>query len=115
MATGTGLPVPNGAPVLTQAPGGVSGDALFNADSWSRIAASGAKLADSAFDVLKVSEHKAQVGYLADQDVQIQRKQIELRDQYAYDPKGFDTAWSGYRDGKLSEAAPWAVDHVRAR
>jgi hypothetical protein len=115
MATGTGLPIPSSAPVLTQAPGGVSGDALFNADSWNKIAASGAKLADSAGDYLKVSEHKAQVGYLADQDVQIQRKQIELRDQYAYDPKGFDTAWSGYRDGKLSEAAPWAVDHVRAR
>src|SRR5262245_44276206 len=115
MATGTGLPQPNtGGPVLAQAPGGVSGDALFNAASWNQIAASGEKLAGAAGDFLKVSEHKAQVGYLADQDVEIQRKQIELRNEHAYDPQKFDNAWQAYSQGKLSEAAPWAVPHIRS-
>jgi hypothetical protein len=115
MATGTGLPTLNGAPVLAQAPGGVSGDALFNANSWSQIAQSGEKLAKAGGDYLKVAEHKAQVGYLADQDVEIQRKQIELRNQFANDPKGFDAEWSGYAEGKLAEVQPYAVNHVRAK
>lgn len=116
MATGTGLPaVANGAPVLAQAAGGASGDALFNAASWNHIAASGEQLAKSAGDYLKVSEHKAQVGYLADQDVEIQRKQIEMRNQFANDPKGFDAAWNGYAEGKLGSTEPWAVNHVRAK
>jgi hypothetical protein len=116
MATGTGLPtVANGAPVLAQAPGGVSGSALFDAESWSKIASSGEQLAKAGADMLKVSEHKAQVGYLADQDVEIQRKQIELRNLHANDPKAFDAAWQGYAEGKLSEAAPWAVPQVRSK
>ncbi len=116
MATGTGLPtVANGAPVLAQAPGGVSGSALFDADSWNKIAASGDQLAKAGADMLKVSEHKAQVGYLADQDVEIQRKQIELRNEHAFEPKKFDAAWQGYSDGKLGEAAPWAVPQIRAK
>ncbi|MCK1585492.1 hypothetical protein IVB03_39550 [Bradyrhizobium sp. 168] len=115
MAIGTGLPVPKDNTVLTQAPGGVSGAQLFDADSWSRIAAAGSKLADSATDYLKVSEHKAQVGYLADQDVEITRKQIELRDKHAFNPGGFDAEWNGYAEGKLSEAAPWAVPQIRVK
>jgi hypothetical protein len=116
MAVGTGLPtVANGAPVLAQAPGGVSGSALFDAESWSKIAASGEHLAKASGDYLKISEHKAQVGYLAEQDVEIQRKQIELRNQHANDPKAFDAAWQGVTEGKLSEAAPWAVPQIRAK
>lgn len=115
MAVGTGLPVPKDNTVLTQAPGGVSGAQLYDADSWSRIAAAGSKLADSATDYLKVSEHKAQVGYLADQDVEITRKQIELRDKHAFNPGGFDAEWNGYAEGKLSEAAPWAVPQIRVK
>lgn len=115
MATGTGLPTVNsGGPVLAQAPGGVSGDALFNAQSWNQIAASGEKLAKAGGDYLKVSEHKAQVGYLSDQDVEIQRKQIEYRNIHANDPAGFDASWSGYAEGKLAAVEPWAVNHVRA-
>jgi hypothetical protein len=115
MATGTGLPtVANGAPVLAQAPGGVSGDALYNAQSWNQVAAAGEKLAKAGGDYLKVSEHKAQVGYLSDQDVEIQRKQIEYRNIHANNPAGFDAAWSGYADGKLAAVEPWAVNHVRA-
>jgi hypothetical protein len=115
MATGTGLPSLNGAPVLAQAPGGVSGDSLFNANSWSQIAQSGERLAKAGGDYLKVAEHKAQVGYLAEQDVEIQRKQIELRNQFANDPQKFDAEWSGYSEGKLAAVQPWAVNHVRAK
>jgi len=115
MATGTGLPVPKDNVVLTQAAGGVSGDALFNADSWNRIGAAGEKLANLGADVLKVSEHKAQVGYLAEQDVAIQRRQIELRNQFANDPQGFDNAWKTYSDETQGAVEPWAVNHVKAK
>jgi hypothetical protein len=117
MATGTGL----AGRQQQRRPGagaggraGVSGDALFNADSWSRIAAAGESLAKAGGDYLKVAEHKAQVGYLSDQDVEIQRKQIELRNEHANDPAKFDAAWTGYAEGKLAGAEPWAVNHIRA-
>jgi hypothetical protein len=74
----------------------------------------GRKLAKAGGDYLKVAEHKAQVGYLADQDVEIQRKQIELRNEHANDPAKFDAAWTGYAEGKLAGAEPWAVNHIRA-
>ena len=44
MATGTGLPPPPGGEVLAQAPGGTNAAALFNADSWNKIAAAGDEL-----------------------------------------------------------------------
>jgi muramidase (phage lysozyme) len=116
MATGTGLPAPqSGGPVLAQAAGGVSADALFNAQSWTQIAGAGEQLAKAGGDYLKVAEHKAQVGYLSDQDVEIQRKQIEYRNTHANDPAGFDAAWNGYAEGKLSTAEPWAINHIRAK
>lgn len=112
---GTGLPIPKDNPVLAQAAGGVSGDALFNAESWNRIGSAGERLANLGADALKVSEHKAQVGYLADQDVAIQRRQIELRNEYAHDPQGFDNAWKAFSDKTQAEVQPWAVNHVRAK
>ncbi|MCK1706120.1 hypothetical protein IVA86_33145 [Bradyrhizobium sp. 146] len=114
MATGTGLPIPTSAPVLTQAPGVSNADALFNAESWSRIGAASSRLADSASDYLKVTTHQAHVGYLSDSDNADRRKRIELQDQFADNPQAFDQAWKGYSDGKLSEAEPWAVNHVRS-
>lgn len=114
MATGTGLPALNGAPVLSQAAGGVSGDALFDAQAWGQIANAGEKLAKAGGDYLKVSEHKADVGARAGIDVSAQRKQIELRDQHANDPKGFDAAWTGYTEGVLNSVNPRHVDQTRA-
>lgn len=115
MATGTGLPTPNsGGPVLAQAAGGVSGDSLFNAQSWTQIANAGEQLAKAGGDYLKVSEHKAQVGYLSDQDVAIQRKRIELQNEHADNPQAFDAAWTGYAEGVQGSVEPWAVNHVRA-
>lgn len=118
MATGTGLPEVKGGPVLAQAPGGTNADSLFNAQSWSQIAAAGDKLGDAAFASLKVTEHQAKVGYLADQDVEITRKRIELSNQFANEPEGsqkFQAAWDGYSEGKLSAADPNFVGHIRAR
>lgn len=115
MADGTGLPLPKAGTVLAQPTGVLSGDAMFNAQSWQSIANSGANIAKDGADYLKVSEHQAKVGYLADQDVEIQRKQIELRDQHAENPQAFDAAWKGYTEGKLTETAPWAVGHVKIK
>lgn len=116
MATlGTGVPVQQNEPVLTQ-PGGVTpmvnADALSTAQSWGQIAQAGARLADAAGDYAKVEIHQAKVGYLAGQDVEIARKRADLRDQFANDPQGFDAAWTGYRDGKIGAAEPWAVPHL---
>jgi transglycosylase-like protein with SLT domain len=110
---GTGLPIPKSGDVLTQPISIMDADRYTSAADWGRIAAAGAKVAEAAGDVLEKYVHQNQVGYLADQDTEITRKRIELRDQHALNPEGFNAAWKGYTDGKLSEAAPWAVNHVR--
>ena len=71
-------------------------------------------LAKAGGDYLKLSEHQAKVGALSAQDVAIQRQQIEYRNQFANDPKGFDTAWTNYSDGILSSTDPRFIDHARA-
>src|SRR5581483_5392251 len=114
-AAGTGLPLAdrNGA---TLQPAGTPQQVRFDdggASSWTQIAAMGARLTSEAADTMRLETHQAQVGYLADQDVEIARKRIELRDQFANDPDGFDAAWKGYSDGKLGQAEPWAVPHVQ--
>ena len=114
MAVGTGLPVPKDNTVLAQAPGVINADALYNAASWSKVGAASSQLADSAADYLKVTEHQAHVGYLSESDNTDRRKRIELQDQFADNPQAFDAAWKGYSDGKLTEAQPWAVNHVRS-
>ena len=116
MATGTGLPtISGGAPVQAEAPKGPSGDSLFNAASWDKIARAGDELQNAGLGYLKTVKHQAEVGYLADQDVSIERKKIELRDKHANDPAGFDNAWKAYSDGVQSSAEPWAVNHVKAK
>jgi muramidase (phage lysozyme) len=113
MATGTGLPLPNDQPVLAQAPGGVSGSSLFSAQAWSQIAADGEKIAKMGGDQLRLNEHQAKVGYLADQEVDIATKRAELRNQFANDPTGFQAAWDGYSQGKLGEADPRFVPQLK--
>lgn len=106
-----GLPIPKPDNVLAQAPGILSIDA--GAHAWGQIATAGAKIAQSGFDTLQLAEHQAQVGYLAEQEVEIARKRTELRDQFSADPAGFDAAWKGYTDGKLAEVQPRSADHVK--
>lgn len=114
-ATGTGLPLQDRSPATVQ-PGG--SPATFNggdggASDWLRIAASSEQLATTATHALGIEVHQAQVGYLADQNVEIARKRADLRDQYQGDPDGFDAAWTGYTEGKLQQAEPWAIPHVK--
>lgn len=113
-ATGTGLPLQDRAPATVQ-PGGAP--ATFNggdtSSDWLRIAASSEQVATAATRALGLEVHQAQVGYLADQDVEVQRKRAELRDKFSGDPEGFDAAWNGYTEGKLQQVDPWAQAHVK--
>lgn len=111
MATGTGYPQIGGDHPTAEPPQAISGDS--SANSWARIAATGAQLAAEGHDQLRFDEHQRQVGYLAEQETEINRTRIDMRNKFAQDPAGFDAAWNGYRDGKLSEAATWAVPHIK--
>jgi hypothetical protein len=115
MATGTGLPLQEKNPAIVQSGGA---PATFNggdggASDWARIAAMGDKLQSQAGHALGLEVHQAQVGYLADQNVEIARKRIEMRDQFASNPDGFDAAWAGYTEGKVGQAEPWALPHIK--
>src|SRR4051812_20831245 len=110
---GTGLPIPKSGDVLTQAPNVVDADRYTNARAWGQIAEAGSKIASTGLHALQMEEHQAQVGYLADQEIDIARKRTDLRDQFAKNPEGFDAAWKGFTDGKLAEAQPWAVNHIK--
>lgn len=110
--TGTGLPLLKSEPALVQ-PGAVApminSELASNASAWQEIAKVGAKVSDISEGLM----HQAQVGYLADQDVEIARQRAILRDQHADNPDAFDAAWKGYTDGKLGAAEPWAVPHIK--
>jgi hypothetical protein len=115
MATGTGLPLQEKNPAIVQSGGA---PATFNggdggASDWARIATMGDKLQSQAGHELGLEVHQAQVGYLADQNVEIARKRIEMRDQFASNPDGFDAAWAGYTEGKVGQAEPWALPHIK--
>lgn len=107
---GTGLPLPESDAIL-QPTAGVQ--PITTAAEWGRIAESSGRLASIGLAVAERETNKAQLGYLADNEVEITRKRIELRNQYANDPQGFDREWTAYRDGKLGAAEPWAVPHLR--
>lgn len=113
MATGTGLPVLKSGDVRTAVQPVLDGDKFSSAADWTRIAAVGENIAKMGADELKKSEHQAQVGYLADQETDIARNRAILRDQHANNPEGFDAAWKGYSEGKLSEAQPWAINQIK--
>lgn len=113
MASGTGLPIPKSGEVRTEPQNVVDINRYTSAQDWAKVAEAGAKIANSAEAVARLDEHQQQVGYLAEQDTEIARKRLELRDQFANDPQGFDAAWKGYTDGKLGAAQPWSVNHLR--
>jgi GH24 family phage-related lysozyme (muramidase) len=109
MAEG-GLPIPETGKIL-QGPGVIDGDQYSNARAWGQIAAAGERLQD----VSAKAAHQLVVGAVADQELEIRRKQLELHDQFHDNPEGFDAAWKGYTDGKLTEAQPWMVDQLRRK
>jgi hypothetical protein len=110
---GTGLPIPKSGDVRTQPINVVDIDRYTSAADWARIAHTGEQLSQDAGAIIQRDVHAQQVGYLAEQDSDINRKRTEIRDQFALNPEGFDAAWKGYTDGKLAEAQPWAIPHLR--
>lgn len=115
MATGTGLPLQEKNPAIVQSGGA---PATFNggdggASDWAHIAAMGDKFQSQAGHALGLEVHQAQVGALAEKDVVIGRKRIELRDQFSGNPDGFDAAWSGFTEGMIAQAEPWALPHIK--
>lgn len=114
MARGTGLPFPKDDEVIKPAPG-INADAYSSAAAWGQIANAGDTIKKIGLDRFEKAKHQAEVGYLAEQETEIKRKQLELHNQYVRDPDGFDREWSAYAQGKISQVEPWAVPHVQKR
>ncbi|MCC6315353.1 MAG: transglycosylase SLT domain-containing protein [Thermomicrobiales bacterium] len=117
---GTGLPLPKTGDARTQPITVIDADRYSAAKAWGDIAAAGARLASAGADIGQIAaaaekkdKHQAEVGYLADQEIEIRRMRTDLRDKHAGDPAAFDAAWKGFTDGKLAGAEPWAVTHVK--
>lgn len=86
--------------------------AVSTADEWRQVARAGAQLSAIGADWLEREVHERKTGYLAGQELEIDRKRIELQNQFATDPQGFDNAWTAYTEGKISESEDWAVPHL---
>jgi len=113
MATGTGLPTLNSNPVLAQAPGGVSGSALFSAQAWSQIAAVGDRLASQAADSLQLAEHQAKAAAVADLENKHRDWYVRANDEFYGRPAEFEAAARAHNDGALAEMDPRLVDHAK--
>lgn len=114
MARGTGLPFPRDDEVIKPTPG-INADAYSSAAAWGQIANAGDTIKKIGLDRFEKAKHQAEVGYLAEQETEIKRKQLELHNKYVRDPAGFDKEWSAYSQGKISETEPWAVPQVQKR
>ena len=119
---GTGLPIPRTGRDRSQPAKltpQIDADRYSTASNWKQIESASAGLASAGFGLAaegqadRIREEKAaQAAYLAEQENEIARKRIELHDQYAKDPAGFDAAWRGYAEGKLGTADSKAVPHL---
>lgn len=112
MARGTGLQFPRTGDVTVQAPNVIDADQYSNARAWGEIGEAGRRIADTGLDYLARAEHQRQVGYLAEQEVEIGRKRLDFEEQHRLDPKGFEAAWEAYTAGKLEQAEPWSIPHL---
>ncbi len=118
MARGTGLPFPEND-VLIQPSPSVAGQSsaaaqvAAGAQAWGQLAEAGARLANTGVHVYEHEAHRAKVGYLADQELEIRRTRTELQDKFSQDPAGFDKAWMAYTEGKLGKVEPSAVNHIK--
>lgn len=132
MARGTGYPVgKEGGKVIQQVTSGASiarvglpqpsvrqapllaGGGASTAEEWNQVARAGAALTAIGADALDKANQQAEAGYLAAQELEIDRKRIDMQDQFNLDPVGFDNAWSAYSEGKVSEAETWALPHLK--
>lgn len=119
---GTGLPIPKTGRDRSQ-PAKltpmIDADKYSTASNWSQIASASAGLAGAGFGLAaqgraerEQEERAAEAAYLAGQENEIARKRIELHDQFAKDPEGFDAAWRGYAEGKIGSADSRSIPHL---
>ena len=61
-------------------------------------------LASSAVDWVQKERAAAEAAYLGKLNVQAERRAIDLRNEYAFDPEGFDNAWKKYSETTVAAA-----------
>lgn len=113
---GTGLPLPQNDVLIQPTPGAEKAQAFSSAEAWGEVARAGAHLRNAGVDMIERETHEAQTGYLANQELDVDRDFTNMIDAHSKDgpdPQGFDKAWTAYSDGRLSKAEPWAVNHLR--
>lgn len=113
MATGTGLPIPKGDNVLTQAPGVIDGDKYSSAQAWSKIAASGSSIAETGLDLVRKEMKQQQSRELADFENEHTDWFIKNRDAFSHNPKGFEDAANAHIEGSLQGVSPWLATHAQ--
>lgn len=112
MAQGTGLPLPKAATALSTAPT-VSADSVSSAAAWTKIAAAGASIEKTGFDVLEKSIQMQRAGAVAEFENEWRVKNIEARDQYALDPEGFKTWANSSIEGAVAGVQPGMAQHAK--
>lgn len=110
---GTGLPIPKTGDARSQAPGLIDGDKLSSAQAWQQIAASGAAIASDAQRVMELESAQQQAKAIADFETQNADTYTKLRDQYQFDPKGYENAARAHNDGALSQVPSWMAAHAK--
>lgn len=113
MAQGTGLPLPKTGNVLTQAQPIVDGDKYSSAAAWTRIAAEGQQLANTAADFSEMLIKQQEARHVAESELEDARWFTDNRDAFQHNPAGFDAAARGYMEGKLAETPSW--DYTRRK
>src|SRR5687767_6993800 len=110
MADATGYPLPKERGVVLQAPGSLNVERGAGA-GWQSIARSGAELSRDAIGLLKQEQAAAQAAYLADAEVEARTFFRDARDRNAFNPEALDRETTGFIEGKMSGAEPWAINH----
>lgn len=119
---GTGYPTPRSRGSVSQPTRltpQINASQYSTASEWNQIASAANGVASVGFGLAaqgradrELEERQAEAAYLAEQENEIARKRIELHDQHATDPEGFDAAWKGYAEGKLDGASSRVRPHL---
>lgn len=110
---GTGLPENKSRPVLAESPGIISGDRYSSAGAWGSIARSAEQVANTAGNLYGREVLQQQASVLAQEELDAQKHANDLREKHQFDPKGFETEWQAYTEGKLSQAPTFVVKHMK--
>lgn len=98
MARGTGLQVAQRGPTILN----VAPAARAPAVGGAIVGLS--QLASTAVGWVQKEKAAAEAAYLGKLEAQARRHAIDLRDEYAFDPEGFDTAWAAYSNETIETA-----------